>query len=334
MFGDKSYRTNKIAGATILALSLIGLTTTGVVWSVAGNMQYNNMVAKSSTALGTTLTFPVSNAQINVAGLYTDKNSDVLVARLNVAAGSNSKLPFKGTDYTVYLSSNALDGNKEASIVFGKMSTDGDLFLVIPKPSKKDVYSVWLLNNKSLNFTTNQSGNLSSVKNLQESAEQSITAALSSYSHNVEENKSEYKNQVKEDAVGFRLTLNPAIENESYTPKKLDVNLITSDNGFDFKAFFDEVFKKDAINKLEEEHKKARDKMTDLERIKKDIDERLAVNALDSEAKASQEKLKQELMSVGDEVQTIASKIEQYTTLQYSQDYFTNLQTKATIITL
>ena len=336
MFGDNSKRTKQISSNAISIIIAALLFVVGLPWFIGGTFAYNQVVARSSSPIGTTLTFQRSQAEITISDIYTDKNKDVLIARLNVPKDAQANLPFKGSDYKVYISSKSTDGMTEMPILFGRMSTDGDMFLVIPKPTDT-IYSIFIQNKNYIASSESDSVNSSSVADL---SEESISATLSSYQYDDSEesnSKGTYTVQTDlADIISFRLTLKPAINEEAYRAKVINKELLTTDKDgnseFDFESFFNAVFKESALKQLKSEFETAQKKKSDYETRLRNYEERLAVNENDATAKEEARKLQEEIDLLSSSMEELSSKIATYEALEYDESLFASLQTKAKII--
>lgn len=335
MFGDNSYRTNSASNNAIaLTIAALGITV-GSLWFVGGNVQYNNIVAKSSTPIGSPLKFHRSNATMNLKNIYTDSTNSALVAQFAIGEDSINKLPFKGTDYKVYISSASTNGMKEIPILFGRMSTDGDMFLVLPKPTN-EVYSVFIMNTNYIE--TNINASEQSQDQLANLEEESLSQALSSYQYSGDKdnNTGAYKVQGDNfDVISFRLTTNPAFKTDAYKPKLLKSQLIVNDGEkeeFSFESFFNEVYKESATKEVEKKFKDLEKKKSELQKTASNYIERLAENPADEPAQAALEQVNNSIDSLDSQLNEAAKMLAQYSALEYDPALFNNMQTKAKII--
>lgn len=345
MFEDSSRRTKQISNNAIAVAISIIVAILSIFFIMTGTMKYNGMVARSSSPIGTELTFTRSNAKVSITGLYTDKNKSALVVRISPASDAQTKLPFKGSDYKVYLTSKSLDGYKEVDVIFGKMSTDGDMFLVIPKPTD-DVYNVFIMNTRYLAVegisnkqdSKSQSDNASNIQDLDANQDNllrtSITKAISSYKYDPSgKNAKEFVvDDNYSDVIAFRVTTNPAFKDEAHQPLELNTQLVTDGKEFDFKSFFDIVFKQSVVNTLEKQYEANKSKILQVDEALKVAKERVALNPQDSDAQKSLEKLNTDMEQLQKQQADLANKHSQYSNLQYANSLFSNLQTKATVV--
>jgi hypothetical protein len=349
LFGDSSYRTKQISRNAIAVLTSAIVAVLSIAWIVFGSFRYNTLVARSSSPVGTTMKFTRSNASVKISDIYTDTSKSALVIRLSPEEDAQTKLPFKGSDYRVYLTSKSLDGYKEADIIFGKMSTDGDMFLVIPRPTD-DVYNVFIMNTKYLAVglrekdnqkKSQQTGGANSIEDLTSSnlddvgLRKSISKAISNYRYNPEgqEARQLVVDDNHSDVISFRVTTNPALKHDDkYKPIVLETQLLNDSNEFNFKSFFDIVFKQSVVNTLEKQFEANKSKILQIDEALQNARERIESNPLDSDAINSAKKLEEDLEEMQLEQEQLSSKHSQYSSLEYSDSLFTNLQTKARIV--
>lgn len=350
LFGDDSKRTKAISNHAYQILIMLIIFVVSLLSIFAGSMKYKSVLKGTSTPIGTTMTFARSKATVQLTDIYTDKKKDVLIARFAMTNGASTKLPYKGSDYQVYISGKDLDGKKETQVIFGKMSTDGDLFLIIPNPSD-NVYSVYI---KNTNFISSD-GVLSSSTNTDSSVldvgqkiskankdttnSASVSKALSAYKYqtidDISKNKGTKEYQIQSDdydAITFRITLKPQFNTPEYKVKVIDDDLITSDNEFNFAGMFDKVFKESAVNQLQKQHDQIMTKMKTIKVQTTELENRIKDNPSDGEAKTSLSRLNANLDGLQDQANKIADQITAYNSLQYDDSYFRNLQTKASVI--
>lgn len=340
MLGDSSPRTSKTFASTVGVAAASLLVIASLTGYGVQSVRYQNVVRQSSSPIGSQLTFQRSSASITLADLYTDTDQSVLIARFSVENADSEKLPFRGSDYKVYIASDSLGKNVEKmDILFGKLSTDGDMFLVIPKPSRS-VYSIFIKNTKYLatQSTTDSDSNVvditpTSPADSSDSSDdtRSLTKSLSSYRYNpAAESKGYVVQSDSSDVIGFRMTLDPGIKDAAHSPKVLDAKLL-NDSSFDFKAFFDAVFKKSAKDELSNEHDKLIAQEKQLEQTRSEYRDRLAANPADTDAAAGLKDVQSQIDKIEQKKSDIAMQLNAYTALTYSDSMFQNLQTEAKV---
>lgn len=336
MFGDNSIRTKKISKNAISVMIATIMLFICIPWYLIGSHTYKQILARSSSPIGTTMTFNRSQAEVKISDIYTDKKKDVLIVRLAVDSAAQARLPYKGDDYKVYISSKSTNGLTSMPILFGRMSTDGDMFLIIPKPTDT-VYSIFIQNKNYIG--DGQSTSRTNVSDVADLSEDSVAAALSNY--NYEEN-SKTKNQGTyqiasddNDTISFRLTINPASKDTSFKPKVINADLLTSDKSgnisFDFEKFFNKVFKESALKSLKAQYQTLSDKKARYEKTLRDYQERYAENENDTVAKSQIEIEQNKLADLDNELETLADKISSYQKLKFNDSLFKNILTQAKI---
>jgi len=319
---DKSPRTYNVARYSII-FQICSITfIIMILLMIGGRLYYGHIEKNSSTPKGTDLTFPVTNSKTQLKDIYTDKNKDVLIAKLSVP--DSSELPFKGTDYKISMQSNSLLKYKNADILFGRVSTDGDMYLVIPKP-KKEVYSVFIENTQAVT-----SGGTSYVDSGDQSDnEKSYSKAISDYKF--EGNQTAKYDTGQLDAVGFRITIDPAFNKKAYKPEVLDTDLLEN-NKFKFDRFYNYVYKKKIINDLKQKHENMNVNYNDKLKEKKNADEQAKENPDDTAAKSKQSSLENELDDLKNKKNNLAEKLTKEQSAEYDNDLFENINKKAEII--
>lgn len=340
-FKDNSPRTKSMRRWRKFGATGLILVSFGLVNIPAGLIQYHTVMAQSSTAVGQSMTFGRSKATVELKGLYTDNSRSALVARLGVEGQDGSKIPTRGSDYKVYVSSDAYpDSVKEIDVLFGFLGTDGDMFLVLPQPTE-EVYSVFVMNTRYLatgqdakalaSEVTSGGGSLSALN--ESEIESSITNALSSYTYDprAPQNSNLKVESDLADMISWRMTTNPADKSDRYTPIVLDTTLLEGSH-FNFEGMFNKLFKESAYQELSAQH----DQLSEIENsLKASIEEyesRLTINPSDSAAQKGLTEARQAQKDIASERQELASRLNTYEQLAYSDSIFSNLQTKAKVI--
>lgn len=337
MFGDNSKRTTIISKYAVSMMVVGALLGVSIPWYIVGSNTYETVVAKSSSPIGTELSFNRSNAKTVISNIFTDKNNSVLIVNLKMSTTDQAKLPYKGTDYKVYISSPATDELKSMSILFGRMSTDGDMFLIIPKPTES-VYSIFI-QNKNYILGTNDIEGKSQI-DVADLDEKSIGKALSNYTYNEDGETTNQGTFVLSsdvnDTIAFRLTLKPAFDTKKFKPSVLDANLLQKNadgtEEFDFATFFDLVYKKPTLKALDKEYEKLASQKNQLNTTLRNYQERLTANENDSSARDNIDSVQEKIKTVDASLTELSKKINEYNALEYDDSLFSDLQTKATIV--
>lgn len=319
---DNSPRTFLVAKWSVVLQICIYVLIASTIALVAGILYYSHVEKNSSTPKGTSLNFPVTNSQTKLKEIYTDKNKDVLIARLSVP--NSSDLPYKGTDYNISIHAKSLLKYDKTDILFGRISTDGDMYLVIPKP-KDQIYSVFIENTKAV--TSGGTSYASSASGSQGNS--SYSKAISDYEFEGNEGAKYKTNQL--DAVGFRITIDPAFNKKDYKPKVLDTDLLDGTN-FRFDRFYTHAFKNKIINDLKQRHSNLDTEYKDMKKKVDYLNDQVKENPDDTSAKQSQEEQQQKLETLESKRQELANKITEQQNEEYSSDMFENINKKADII--
>lgn len=307
----------------------------GMVFAIKGCVNYNTDVSNSSSAIGSQINFGRSNATLTIKDIYTDEAHSVLIARIGGSASELSKLPYKGTDYDVILQNdNVQSQDGTTPVLFGRMGTDGDMFLVIPNP-QNSVYTVGIINRNFINTTNNSNNsNNNNVTNLTNPTTQSMSKLLSTYQTNRNKDNNNDNAVVQSDAYDtafFRLSVNPAIDSDAYKPEVLPGTLL-KDGQFDFEGFFNKVFKNNSLDTLNKEYQSLSRNREQIQKSMKEYQERLNVNSNDDDARQALNAQQKNLDDVNRKIEDTGAEITNYTNLTYSQDLFTNLQTRAYLL--
>lgn len=320
-----------IASAVVMAGSLVNIPV--------GVIHHNNVIAQSSSAVNTNLEFKRSEATVTLKGIYTDTAHSALVARLGVDPSSGGSLPAKGSDYKVFVASDAYGKDlKEVDVLFGRLSTDGDMFLVLPQPTK-EVYTVFVMNTKFLGASRSASADANAITsdspaNISDAdAEKSITESLSDYNFDLstkEKPQMTIKND-QADMISWRMTTDPAFHDPEYEPIVLDTTLLQNGT-FNFEGMYDKLFRESAYQELSVQHDQLTDLEDQLKSNQQEYNDRLASNPNDQIAFKSLKETNDALDDIQEKKADVAKQLNAYESLTYNDQTFTNLQTKAKVV--
>jgi hypothetical protein len=337
---DYSKRTAVIRRYYVAALICSLIMVASFSWLVYGMTRYGYVVSKSSSPIGTTLSFDRSDATIAISDLYTDESQSVLIIRFAASEQEWAKLPHRGSDYRVFLSSDLYPKDiTEVPVLLGKLSTDGDMFLVIPKPSS-DIYNVFLMNTNFINIDTvsggpSQSRGRGDVVTLSDDeTRQSLTAALSRYHYSDQQDRRGVIVIENDgfDAVAFRVTLKPAFATDAYRPKVLKGTLLSDEGIFEYEQFFNVAFKEASLSSLESQHTRLSEEHGLYQSRLREMKDRLIENPNDVGAQNALDETERILSSLEFQMQEIAEQVLLYGELEYNPSMFSNLQTRAEIL--
>lgn len=340
---DGSPRTKQISRPAIVTLALMLIIAISIVWMMIGNGRFVSKMRNSSTPVGTELNFSLSDASLQLSGLYTDKDKDVLIARLTPDEQAMQVLPYKGTDYSVLVKSNAIGSKYETvPVLFGQMSTDGDMLLIFPKPTD-DVYTFVIVNPDGANAVASVDGTdrSSSAERALGDENQSVTRALSQYATSMNElgadnadvGTAASQSGVTVDLAGFRMTLDPAVKEPQYTPQMIDTDLYDPGTGeFNFEQLYQRVYVDAAVSGLTDEYNAYQTQIAQLEDSYDRLDKRVTANAYDEESARRLDETAQRLKTARDRQQEIADTLTRYQNTKYDPRLFQDFQTEATVV--
>lgn len=334
---DRSPRTLNIQRSRNFSVAMMVLLLLAALTFPIGMFQKSSLIEHSSTAIGTSMKFQRSDADVALRGLYTDEDNSVLIARIGVDPQDGARLPSKGSDYRVFLSSDSLgDKTQEVSVLFGRLGTDGDMFLVLPKPTD-DVYTAFIMNTKYLSTGSgglNPGGTQSDGPADITSQEQSVTQAMSEYTWNPDEQdggEAEISDDTA-DIISFRMTMDPASNKSEYKPIQLPTRLLDAEGNFDFDAMFNTLFKDAAYNELSKNHDDLISQENQLRNAQDEYRERLRTNPDDAQAADALATTQRNARRITDEKNKLAAQINSYENLTLEDDTFSNLQTTAKVV--
>lgn len=335
---DRSKRTKAISRPFWVTVGMFTLIIVCSVWAIVGYFRYNAVIAASSTPMGTPLTFSASEAEMTLSGIYTDESDDVLIARLSLTDQAHGILPYQGSDYTVFVQSDALGGYEEIPILFGKMGTDGDMFLILPKPTN-EVYTFAIVNPDGAYEIPDRLSR--DDEDLAVDAEESVTSALSRLTTTQLDNgdtasdlgESASELGARHDIAGFRMTKKPAVNEPEYRPITIDEELYNADSGeFDFELFFKTVYVDAAVDRLTDNYNDLEVAQSQAEDAADRMEVRLNANPSDVQAAEQLADLKKQITSYETRKEDVAEQLTYYETLEYDAGIFDNFQNKAVVL--
>lgn len=341
---DTSLRTKMITKYNRAFIAALLIILLGAMLYTQGAAGYDTAVKKSSSPIGTRLTFQRSDATVDIAGIYTDESRSVLIVRLASATASDTlKLPYKGSDYNVFLANDSYNAyaGQEVSTLFGRYSTNGDMFLVIPNPDNS-VYNLFIQNTNYIatnelasDFKEDSSGDTSAANaSTDEELVEELMLALNEYKYTDLDERSDAI-QIEGDAndvIGFRVTLDPAFTTDEYRAQVIPGTLLTEDGEFDFEGLFNSAFKETATDTIEAQYKAAQNQETLLKERIVELRERLKENPNDASAKSLLESVQSQLTEVEGSLEALSEAYDQYESVSYKPSMFKNMQTKAQVV--
>lgn len=332
MYKDNSERTSAVNKPFIRTTIALVMMMIAIIALPFGIIRYNAVVAKSSTMIGSELKFERSDAGVTLQNIYTDKKSNVLIARLKLSDSAQANLPFKGSDYKVMIGAKSLKGLEEVSVLFGKMSSDGDMFLVIPKPNIKEIYTLFIINERYVAAADSSKIGAKTISDTD--LNRSIANTLSAYDVDRKKDKNAVTSVKSDnlDAITFKLAMTPGVNNDKYKPTVLDADLLNEETQeFDFEKFFNVLFKDVALKNFKRDYENL---VSQKKQVQIAIDEaksKIQINQYDKAAGQTLSKSQDQMKILEGDMAKLANDISKYESLQYTPSLFSNLNTKAKV---
>lgn len=332
---DNSPRTKAISRPTWITIGALVVTILCLMWAVAGCQKFNDIQMHSSTPIGSQIKFARSGSVMTLSGLYTDKSEDVLIARLTPDEKMNKNMPYRGKDYSVFVQSDSTKDYEELPVLFGKMGTDGDFMLILPKPAD-DVYTFVIVDSSS------QARQLDKQTNAGSSArekDESVARALSNFNQEMLESKSSDVGSSEAgggsgyDMAGFRMTMNPQAEGEQYRPEQVNLDLLNSaTKRFDFQGFYEKVFIDAAVKSLTREYNSLEAQAAQAKDVVEQQQTRLDANPADEAAAKNLNEAQRQLQDATQAKEDKAEELTRYQTIEYDPAMFQDFQDTAVVV--
>lgn len=141
-----------------------------IFWNIKGFGDYRYIVRTNTTPPGTEMAFSQSEAPVMLDGVWTDKNRDVIVARIGYAEQSNQMLSTTGANYEIGLMAENPLAEKEKSdkethlaMSYGILGMQGDGYLIMTGNFEEKAYQIIIRNYVNLatgetQYATNTAG--------------------------------------------------------------------------------------------------------------------------------------------------------------------------------
>ena len=259
-----------------------------------------------------------------MAGLYTDKDKTALVIRLRPEdEEASTKFPAKGVDWNVFINNKKLDED-EIDIRFGRISTDGDYILAIPYPNES-IYSIFISTSFTIDVMDQQKIDYDKID-----FDSSLGKALSNYNANAATAEELTANISGVDVGGFRVTLNPALDEAAYKPVVVEGTFI-KDGELNLDMVAEKIFigyaKQDiqlSIDRLNAEREQ-------LEKKVKDYNDRIDVNPKDTAAIAEKNTIEERLTEISEAISSASVELTSIQNLKLDESILKDFQTKAKV---
>lgn len=315
----------KMKRSTIILMSVYALTAGLYANGIARNYY---LTKYSATTKGATSQFKRSRAEATIKNYFTDENKDVLVVTIGLKERQQTPLPYVATDYVVAVSNESY--KQDVPVFFGRMSTDGDLFLVIPKPQEA-IYEIVIANRGYTNYSNvgAKSGRLDTL----DLDTKSLTKIISN-SQNFEttrQSSSKKEERAESDSIRFRVGIKTAIDDERYKPSVLPVASLLKQEGdvvnFDFETFWNVVYKKPLVDDVTEEIEKLTERVGELRGSATTLQQRLDVNSRDDVARTELGRVLSAIDKEEEELLRLTEALAQYNDLTFNPADFANYST-------
>lgn len=319
VMGEKTKR------STIALLAVLALT--GGLY--ANGLSRNYFLTKySATTKGSMSQFKRSRGEATIKNYFTDESQDVLVVTIGIKEQTQTPLPYVATDYVVAVDSKGY--KEDVPVFFGRMSTDGDLFLIIPKP-KQAIYDIIIANRGYINYSN--AGQASERLNTLDLDKESLTKIISDSQVFREAGEEGTKTTDQQsDSIRFRVGIKTAINDERYKPSVLPVKSLLIEKGdtvaFDFETFWTMVYKQPLIDTVTREIEVVTDRVGELRGSAITLQERLNVNSKDETAQTELSKVQAAIAIEEDELLRLTETLDKYNELTYNPADFSNYSTK------
>lgn len=159
IFSDKDPRTRKSGRHALTYLILLGGAIFCLVMTINGFKNMYHDTITNTSKIGKKLTFPLSEAEVTLGAVYTDKKHDLTVVRLNYDNQSRNILPSNGADYDVLLKSK---DKKNVKATYGILNPRGDGYIFIKGDMGNQPFEVGLRNKQTILADGNKANNDSS----------------------------------------------------------------------------------------------------------------------------------------------------------------------------
>lgn len=303
----------------VLSVLFVFTTISGVKGSLTSR-------GATSTAIGSQGNFERSQATATLKGYYTDKNRDVLVALIQVKEDTASPLPYEANDYLVTYS-----GSGTLNAFFGRYSTDGDLYVVLPYPKDNETYSIQITNKNYLGLTSGKEES-ASIQDLTGSVSEQLSS-ISKLGDSVGAIDSDKKRVT--DTIMFQMTLTPKIKKSQYKVKVIEADnntlLEKNDKGnltFNFETFWEQVYKQPQLTKAEKNLEKSVKYEAELTNLYNQAKKRYNKNKEDKIAQQQMSDYSSKIETERSNQESISETIKQYRQLKFDENDFSDYTTK------
>ena len=296
-------------------------------------IQDSDILAHSQTMIGKEVKFKLSQATGEIKNYYVSKSRDALIARITLKENPSTPLPLSASSYVVMTKTDT--GQKEIPAYFGRMSTDGDMFVIIPKPSE-ETYSIIVANRDVATIETDNNQSNNKITVFDPSNRDSITKILSDADYDLGTNNKSVSKKSSEDkqtdTIAFNMTVTPRLKEKAYQPTVLDVeHLLSEKDGktyFDFEEYWKLVYKQPLVDKYTKKQKELKDELSTINANIQNVQKTLDRNENDQNAQKRLSQLQNDLEANEEAMEKASVSLRNAQVLEYQESYFNDYTTK------
>lgn len=317
ILGDRDKRTKRAINTFLFFLLATFLTVSGIIMFF---YQYNNytwFLVNNTTPIGTELKFSRTGATVSISDVWTDKERDLTVVKLNYSGGAYQVLSTNGSNYNLYLATKLKDRPENLTMSFGMLSTDGDAFLFIKGRLDERAYQIFIANQLDLvsanSITDDSDANIN--KN------ESITKSLSQYSMNTVDSKGVlfFKDNTQTtnvDNINFRI--NPF----SSTTNVYQGSFLNDKGEIDYSKVVAVTSTKTVLEKLRTTLEEKKETVKKIDSTMKEYRERLESNPEDSNSIENIKQLETKKQELETDILKTQETLTMYEEAEFDQDSF------------
>lgn len=317
ILGDRDKRTKRAINTFLFFLLATFLTVSGIIMFF---YQYNNytwFLVNNTTPIGTELKFSRTGATVSISDVWTDKERDLTVVKLNYSGGAYQVLSTNGSNYNLYLATKLKDRPENLTMSFGMLSTDGDAFLFIKGRLDERAYQIFIANQLDLvsanSITDDSDANIN--KN------ESITKSLSQYSMNTVDSKGVlfFKDNTQTtnvDNINFRI--NPF----SSTTNVYQGSFLNDKGEIDYSKVVAVTSTKTVLEKLRTTLEEKKETVKKIDSTMKEYRERLESNPEDSNSIENIKQLETKKQEVETDILKTQETLTMYEEAEFDQNSF------------
>lgn len=304
---------------------ILTLIATFLFSFILGVSKTSTLRGETSTAIGMQGTFKRSNVTATMKSYERDENGDVLIATISVKENPNSPLPYKASDYLV-----THNGKKVMNAYFGRYSTDGDFYFIIPYPKEGETYHIQVTNKNFLGENKeSKTNNLTELAGSLSSQLSSVTSMGSAVGETDSDKES------KTDSIAFQMTVSPKLKDKKYQAKVIKTKshslLIKKKNGevaFDFESYWNYMYKEPLIEAAEKNIETSIKNEAAAQDKYDEATERYERNNNDENAKQQMARLSEIIQKEKDNQKEYSRKLNSYRSLKFNPDDFSDYSTE------